>query len=123
MNEIKYIPELEFKKLTKKEKGKLPLNNNYDEVEISKLVIVPTNKKNSGYFLGDFFAFTPNKGWWRRMTYDCWSIVTDIQNPVTPRYTILKGDFENGGVQIFGFVDEHCKAYISYGGQITIRKK
>lgn len=123
-DEITYIEDSIFTKMSKKEKLGIPSAHNYDEIEITQLVLSPSNKKSNGYFVGDFFAYTPDKGWWRPMSYDCWQIVTDIDSPVTakPRFTILKGDFENGGVQIFGFVDEHHKAYISYGGQITIRK-
>lgn len=122
--EITYVADNIFTKLTKKQKLEIPQVSHFGEVEINRLVIVPSNKKSDDYFLGDFFAYTEGKGWWRPMTYDCWQIVTDIDSPTTatPRFTILKGDFENGGVQIFGFVDEHHKAYISYGGQITIRK-
>jgi hypothetical protein len=123
MKEITYIPDEEFTKLTKKQKLEIPQAYSFEESEIHKLVISPSNRKNDGYFLGDFFAFTEGKGWWRPTTYDCWSIVTDLENPANLRYTLLKGDFENGGVQIFYFLDEHHKAYISYGGQITIRRK
>lgn len=118
-----YIEDSVFAKLTKKEKLAIPQSANFGEVEITKLVISPSNKKSNGYFVGNFFAYTPDKGWWRPMTYDCWQIVTDIDSSTTakPRYTILKGDFENGGVQIFDFVDEHHKAYISSGGRVIIR--
>lgn len=120
--EIKYIDDVDFRKLTKKQKLELPEYSNYDDEKISKLVLVPRNQKNGGYFIGSFFAYTSGKGWWRPTNYDCWQIVTDIENPANIRYQILKGDFENGGVQIFGFADEHHEAFISYGGQITIKK-
>lgn len=123
MKEPNYIKEEVFTKMTKKEKLGIDQHSNYDEIEIDKLVLVPMNTKNGGYFEGSFFAHTPNKGWWRPMTYDCWQISTEIDNPITPRYKILKGDFENGGVNIFGFADEHCRAFISYGGSIVIKKK
>jgi hypothetical protein len=121
--EITYITDEDFEKLTKKQKLQLESNWNFTEEEISKLVLIPTNEKNDGYCLGHFFAYTKNKGWWKPTVYDCWQIVTDIENPATLRYQILKGDFENGGVQIFGFLDEFHQAYISYGGQIIIKKK
>lgn len=119
-----YISDDNFRKLTKKQKLEIPMSHDFGEVEISTLVMIPSNRKSGGYYLGDFFAYTENKGWWRPSTYDCWQIVTEIDSPftATPRFQILKGDFENGGVQIFGFVDEYHKAYISYGGRITIRK-
>lgn len=120
---IKYISDEVFEKMTKKQKAEIPSASMFDEIEIDRLVIVPTNRKMSGYFVGDFFAHTPEKGWWRPMTYDCWRVTTDIENPITPKYTLLKGDFENGGVQIFGFVDEFCKAFMSYGGEIKIKKR
>mgnify|MGYP006921424929 CR=1 FL=1 len=123
MREIKYIKDEVFQKLSKKEKKALPESSHFDEVKISKLVIIPTNNKNDGYCIGQFFAYTEKKGWWKPMSYDCWQINTDIENPATIRYGILKGDFENGGFNIFSFIDEHHNAYISYGGQITIRKK
>ena len=90
------------------------------DVEITKLVLVPTREKSSGYGVGAFFAFTPNKGWWRPMNYDCWRVVPDLHTPARVRYSILKGDFEYGGVNIFGFLDEHHKAYMGYGGEVTI---
>ena len=123
MKEINYIKDEDFIKLTKKQKLEISEYSNYDEVEISKLVIIPTNNKSGGYCLGQFFAYTENKGWWKPMSYDCWQINTEIDNPAVIRYNILKGDFENGGLNIFSFIDEHHKAYISYGGQITIKKK
>ena len=123
MKEIKYIPDKEFENMTKKQKLEIPEFCEYDEVKIDRLVISPANSKSDGYFTGNFFAHTPNKGWWRPMRYDCWKIVTDMENPITPRYQILRGDFENGGVHIFGFVDECCEAFIGYGGQITIKNK
>ena|SRR3990167_96466 len=122
MKEIKYISDKDFHELTKKQKLEMTEYSNYNEIEIDRLVLIPLNKKMDGYNLGSFFAHTPSKGWWRPMTYDCWRITTDIGNPITPRYSILKGDFENGGVQIFGFADEYSKAYMSYGGEIIIKK-
>ena len=123
MKETNYVKDEDFVKLTKKQELELPQHSAYEEVEVSKLVLMPLQEKNGDYFLGAFFAYTPNKGWWRPMKYDCWQIDTDIDNPITPRFQILKGDFENGGVQIFGFADEHCRAFISYGGRITLKKK
>lgn len=119
--EITYIENEIFVKMTKKQKSEIPSVSFYNNHEINRLVIVPTNRKSSGYFLGDFFVYTEGKGWWRPMTYDCWKIVTDIENPASFRFQILQGDFENGGVQIFGFGSEHHKAYISYGGEIIIK--
>ena len=110
--------------MSKKEKLALEtFDSFFNEVEISKLLIIPTNKKSSGYNTGDFFAYTKDKGWWTPQSYDCWQINTDINTPATPKYMILKGDFENGGFNIFSFMDEHHKAFISYGGQITIKPK
>lgn len=124
MIEIKYIKDEVFRKMSKKEKLALePEHSFFNEVEISRLVIIPTNKKSSGYCMGDFFAYTEDKGWWKPQSYDCWQINTDIEIPARPRYMILKGDFENGGFNIFSFMDEYHKAYISYGGQITIKRK
>lgn len=123
MKKIEYVEDSVFVKMTKKQKLEMPEAWDYNDIEISKLVIVPSKRKSSGYFIGDFFAFSPEKGWWRPMTYDCWQINTDFEAPATPRFQILKGDFENGGVQIFGFMDEYHKAYMSYGGQIIIKKK
>lgn len=122
--EIKYISDNDFKKLTKKQKLKLPEYSNFEEVEIKRLVMIPTNDTNDGYCLGQFFAYTENKGWWKPMRYDCWQINTEIdtKRTATPRFQILKGDFENGGVQIFGFMDEYHTAYIRYGGEIIIKK-
>ena len=123
MKEIEYIKDSDFKKLTKKQKLALPEYSNYEEMEIDGLVIIPTNTKSDGYYLGQFFAHSKEKGWWKPMTYDCWKINTEIDNPATIRYNIMRGDFENGGFNIFTFVDEFHRAYISYGGQITIKKK
>jgi hypothetical protein len=123
MDTIKYISDLDFKKLTKKQKLSLESTHWFDEIEIQRLVLIPTNKKSDGWCLGHFFAYTEDKGWWKPTVYDCWSIRTEYENPATPKYMILKGDFQNGGVNIFTFVDEHHTAYISYGGEITIKKK
>ena len=122
METIKYTPDTIFRKLTKKQKLELPEFSPIEDIEITKLIIIPINKKLGGYHAGSFFAFTENKGWWRLMSYDCWQIHTEIDNPATPRYMILRGDFEYGGINIFTFVDEFHKAYISYGGTITIKK-
>lgn len=120
---INYIKDEDFKKLTKKQKLDLPDVLGFEEVEISRLVLIPTNKKSDGYKLGHFFAYTDNKGWWKPDIYDCWQITTEIRNPASLRYMILKGDFENDGVNIFTFIDEHHRAFISYGGNIIIRKR
>ena len=121
-NNIQYIEDSVFAKMTKKQKLEMPQAAFFQDIEINRLVLIPSNRKSDGYFLGDFFAFSPEKGWFRPMTYDCWRITSDIDSPATPRYMLLKGDFENGGVQIFGFLDEHHKAYMNYGGEITIKK-
>ena len=120
--EITYIPDTDFQKLSKKQKLQMPEFALFDEIEITRLVLIRTNRKFNGYSAGSFFAYTENKGWWRPMTYDCWSIVTEIDNPAKIRYTILRGDFENDGINIFTFVDEFHKAYISDGGTITIKR-
>ena len=119
----KYITDEKFTKMSKRQKMEMPMffPSTSKEIEISKLVIVPTNSKSSGYRVGSFFAYTPTKGWWRPMNYDCWQVVTDFESPAKPRHQILKGDFENGGVQIFSFMDEHHKAYMTSGGQIIIK--
>ncbi len=122
MENIKFIDEKEFKKLTKKEKLLLPVENWFSEIEINRLVLIPTNQKSSGWHLGHFFAYTENKGWWKPTVYDCWQIRVDFDNPATPKFMVLKGDFENGGVNIFSFFDEYHKAYITYGGEIIIKK-
>jgi len=121
--EIKYIADEVFTRMTKKQKFEIEQIGCFEEIEIDRLVITPMNSKSSGYFIGSFFAHTPNKGWWRSNNYDCWEIVTETHNPITPKFRILKGDFENGGFQIFGFGDEFCKAFISYGGRIIIKRK
>lgn len=121
--ETVYVKDEEFVKLTKKQKLEIPEQWSFEETEISRLVLIPTNQKNDSYCLGHFFAYTEGKGWWRPMTYDCWQINTEFDNPATPRFMILKGDFENGGVNIFALMDEHHTACISYGGRITIRPK
>jgi len=120
---IQYTPDEVFTKMTKKQKLQLPEYSGFSEEEIDKIVIVPISRKMSGYCMGSFFAHTPKKGWWRPHSYDCWRITTEIENPVTPRYTLLQGDFENGGVQIFTLVDEHCTAYMRYGGEVIIKRK
>lgn len=123
MNEgIEYVLDDVFKKMTKKQRLGIPQASFYDEIEIDRLVIVPSNRKSDGYFTGDFFAHSPVKGWWRPMGYDCWRITTEIDNPASLRYMVLKGDFENGGVQIFGFLDEYHKAYMNYGGEVVVKK-
>lgn len=121
MREIKYIDDKDFVNLTKKQKLELPIQYDFEEIEISKLLIIPTRKKMGGYKTGHFFALT-EKGWFKPYIYDCWQIVSEIQNPAQISYMILKGDFENDGINIFTFVDEHHKAYLSFSGQITIKK-
>ena len=120
--EIQYVEDSVFAKMTKKQKFEMPEVWVSGEVEITRLVIIPSNRKSDGYLTGDFFALSPEEGWWRPTRYDCWRITSDLDSPATPRDSLLKGDFENGGVQIFGFVDEHHKAYMSYGGEIVIKK-
>ena len=118
---IEYIKNEDFIKLTKKQKLDLKENYDFEDVEITKLLIIPTNKKWDGYKTGHFFALTKD-GWFKPCIYDCWQIVTEIDNPAQVRYMILKGDFENDGINIFTFIDEHHKAYLSFRGQITIKK-
>lgn len=121
---IEYIKDDVFIKLTRKQKLQLNPVCDFGEVEINRLVVIPTSEKLGGdYKLGHFFAYTNGKGWWKPTVYDCWRVVTDIENPARLRYSILQGDFENGGLQIFKFVDEFHKAFISYGGEIIIRRK
>lgn len=119
---IKYIKDEDFRKMTKKERLAIQESFFTGEEEIKRLILIPSNKKMNGYNTGVFLAYSEGKGWWRPMTYDCWGIVTDIESPAKPRYKILRGDFEYGGVNIFSFMDEYHKAFISYGGQVIIRK-
>ena len=119
---MKYITNEIFSKMTKKEKQALPVDCNFDEIEIDRVVFMPTRKKMDGYVQADIFAQN-KEGWFKATTYDCWSIVVDIKNPLQFKYQLLKGDFENGGVQIFGFGGEKHTAFISYGGRITIKNK
>ena len=121
--DIKYIKNEDFIKLTKKQKLELPQQYDFNEVEITKLLIIPTSKKLYGYKTGHFFALTKD-GWFKTCIYDCWQINTDIENPAQLRYMILKGDFENDGFNIFTFIDEHHRAYLSFRGEgeIIIRK-
>jgi len=117
-----YITDEIFSKMTKKEKQDLPVDWNFGEIEIDRVVFMPIRKKMDGYAQADIFA--QNKyGWFKETTYDCWKIVVDMENPTKFRYNLLQGDFENGGVQIFGFGGEEHKAFISYGGNIIIRDK
>ena len=118
---IEYIKNEDFIKLTKKQKLDIKECYTFEEVEISRLVLIPTNKKSDGYKLGHFFALTKN-GWFKPAIYDCWQITTEIDNPAQVRYMILKGDFENDGINIFSFIDEFHTAFISYGGNIIIKK-
>jgi len=118
---IKYIEHKDFEKLTKKQKLEIEQQYISEEIEISKLVIIPTSKKYDGYKTGHFFALT-EKGWFKPYIYDCWQIITEIDNPAQIRYIILKGDFENDGINIFTFIDEHHKAYLSSNGEIKIKK-
>ena len=122
--EIKYISDKKFREMTKKQKFNLPCSipNLSEPIEIEQIILVPTNEKSDGYKLGAFFARN-NKGWFRAMTYDCWQINTDIENPAKFKFRILKGDFEYGGVNIFGLVSKYHKAFLDYGGQIIIKNK
>lgn len=121
MKEIKYIAYEDFAKLTKKQKLEFPEEFYFEDVEIINLLMIPTHKKLGEYKAGHFFALT-NKGWFKPYIYDCWQIVSEIDNPAQIRYMILKGDFENDGINIFRFVDEHHKAYLSFRGEIIIKK-
>lgn len=116
---IEYIKNEDFIKLTKKQKLDLKEDNSFEDVEITKLLLIPTSKKWDGYKTGHFFALTKD-GWFKPCIYDCWEIIMD--SPAQIRYMILKGDFENDGLNIFTFIDEYHKAYLSYGGRITIKK-
>lgn len=120
----KYISDEKFRELSKEEKLSLPMYTPEvsEKLEVKQLILFPTKRKSSGYTLGAFFARNDN-GWIRLMDYDCWQIVTDIENPAKFRFQILKGDFEHGGINIFGITTEHHMAYIDYGGQITIKNK
>ena len=119
---MKYITDEIFSKMTKKEKQALPAVCGFGEIEIDKVVFIPTIKKMDGYALTDIFAHN-KEGWFKATTYDCFRIVVDMKNPSKFNYNLLQGDFENGGVQVFGFGGETHKAFISYGGNITIRNK
>ena len=123
--EITYISDIDFRNMSKREKLQIPQTSLYTEVEIKQLVLIPSNKKTyyNEFLTGDFFAYSEGKGWWRPMRYDCWSIVSDIENPMKTRYIILRGDFEYGGVNIFSVGDENHTAYIRYGGEIVIKNK
>ena len=122
---MKYITDEIFSKMTKKEKQAVPVDWNYyneDEIEICKVVFMPTREKMSEYVQADIFAQNKD-GWFKATTYDCWRIVVDMKNPSKFNYNLLQGDFENGGVQIFGFGGTEHTAFIGYGGNITIRNK
>lgn len=119
---IIYTKNEDFVKYTKKQRLEMPQYDVFDRVEITRLLLIPLNKKYNGYGTGAFFVMNDN-GWFRAMDYDCFSIQTDIENPSKLKYTILRGDFEYNGINIFTLIDEHNKAYISYGGTITIIPK
>lgn len=122
--EYKYIIDAEFSKMKRSERMAMKQLYPKDDIEITRLVLVPTTRKSSGYCVGAFFAKTKS-GWCRLGDYDCWRIITDINNPVAIRYSLLRGDFENGGVCFFGFADENrdVKIVARCGGEIVVTKK
>lgn len=125
---IIYYGDNEFSKMNQKQKLSIP--ESYidigSRVEIRKAVLIPTRRKMDGYGVGAFFVET-EQGWCRLMDYDCWRVVTDITNPVPVNYGLVRGDFEYGGICIFGFAGEsngkHTKVFAEYGGEIVIEKK
>lgn len=119
-----YISDEIFRKMTKNDRMKMGMfvPSMSNDTEVEQLILIPTNKKNSGYHVGEFFA--RNKyGWFRLMTYDCWRIFMSFEKQPNFKYQVLQGDFEYGGVNIFSIGDEHMRAFIRYGGEILIEKK
>lgn len=120
----KYVAGQKFAKMKRSERMAMEQLYPKDDIEISRLVLIPTARKSGGFRIGAFFAET-SEGWCRLGDYDCWRIVTDITDPVDIRYTLVRGDFEYGGVCIFGFADEKegRKIVAKYGGEIAITKR
>ena len=120
LNKI-FIKKEDFIKMTKTEKLKMPVFN--DEIEVSRLLLLPLKKKMYGYGMSAFFVET-KRGWVRLNDYDCWQFTTDIENPVDVKYGFMKGDFEYGGILFFEFAgntDVKIK-YTGYGGNFEINK-
>lgn len=122
IKESDYVQHEHFRKMNKTERLNMKAVDSFYGVEIKQLLLIPTRKKMSGYGVGAFFGLT-KKGWLRFHMYDCWSITTDINDPIDIKYTLLRGDFEYGGINIFSFVDNEKKAVFGYGGELKITKQ
>ncbi len=120
--EYKFVAEKDFRKMTKSQKLEMPIFED-SMIEISKLLLIPISRKMDGYGMGAFFIDT-TKGWARLHDYDCWRINAD--DPIKIEHNLVRGDFEYGGVVIFGFAKEEKDIKIvaeSYGGGIVLIKK
>lgn len=82
----------QFIKLTKKEKLLLPYSEKEIIYNVQKVLFLPLKSKNDGYTMCAFFVESTGK-WFRLADYDCFRFMYSGY--------MLKGDFENGGVQFF----------------------
>ena len=102
MKPIKFIPDDEFKKMTKKQKLALPSAYQAFENPI-KLLFIPVTYKMDWWGVGA--KFVQMAEWWVRIDdYDCFTFYNV--------WSIFKWDFEYGGVCFFfsgkwGTVDYH----------------
>jgi len=104
----------EFIKLNKKQKLNLPYFEEYAIKSPSMALFIPLTRKNDGYTMCAFFV-QKDGNWYRMMDYDCFRFVNYSDGK---HQTILKGDFENGGVQFFLGGDYDC----DYGGEFKYNK-
>ena len=82
---IEYIK----KKIYKAPKRKVRLEDRFEDVEITKLLLIPTSKKWDGYKTGHFFALTKD-GWFKGLYSAEFS---NYGYPAQIRYMILKRRF------------------------------
>jgi len=117
MIKIKALTGIEFEKLTKKEKLKMPYTDRLDILKkevISRVLFIPIRKKVNGY--GASAVFIESRlGWNRIVDYDCFKFFISDKDK---SYRYIQGDFQYGGVVFFlekgslsRFTNEFIKKY------------
>lgn len=107
-----------FENLTKKEK--LEMKPVCDDInDVKRAVFIPLREKNSGWSLCAFFVQDKQGKWFRKENYDCFRFMSDNLQTMP----IVRGDFENHGVQFFL---EECNGGTwcsRYGGELYFKQK
>lgn len=100
----------EFIKLTKKQKLALPTVDKFTIENVNTALFIPVRRKYDSYRMSACFLKVADS-WVRVPDYDCFRFINCNR--------VIKGDFENGGVQFFGLDN----AVWTFGNEFDLNKQ